>query len=179
MSAYVCLPDCTGHQQYCKRCTLGVWSRTRRQSQYIRHLPMSVGVARETRLDFLTPAARARFMRPPQTSWLCGCLWFSAVCIGFLALSRRTWGLWLLLGRCGWLHGWRLVGVYLERGLVGGGHGWVLVVGCGHMAHRGRRQDDGDDGEGGWWGRNGRVWLDCLPWYNYLAFDIIGGFIAF
>lgn len=32
----------------------------------------------------------------------------------------------------------------------------------------------GDDGEGGWKGRNGRVWLDCLPWYNYLAFDIIG-----
>ncbi|KAI0266458.1 cytochrome P450 monooxygenase [Gloeopeniophorella convolvens] len=32
----------------------------------------------------------------------------------------------------------------------------------------------GDDGEGGWRGRNGRVWLDCLPWYNYLAFDIIG-----
>lgn len=33
----------------------------------------------------------------------------------------------------------------------------------------------GDEGEGGWKGRNGRVWLDCLPWYNYLAFDIIGG----
>lgn len=32
----------------------------------------------------------------------------------------------------------------------------------------------GDDGEGGWKGRDGRVWLDCLPWYNYLAFDIIG-----
>ncbi|KAH8101888.1 cytochrome P450 monooxygenase pc-bph [Cristinia sonorae] len=32
----------------------------------------------------------------------------------------------------------------------------------------------GDDGEGGWKGRNGRVWFDCLPWYNYLAFDIIG-----
>lgn len=32
----------------------------------------------------------------------------------------------------------------------------------------------GDDGEGGWQGRDGRVWLDCLPWYNYLAFDIIG-----
>jgi len=32
----------------------------------------------------------------------------------------------------------------------------------------------GDDGEGGWTGRDGRVWLDCLPWYNYLAFDIIG-----
>ncbi|PSR74400.1 hypothetical protein PHLCEN_2v9908 [Hermanssonia centrifuga] len=32
----------------------------------------------------------------------------------------------------------------------------------------------GDEGEGGWKGQNGRVWLDCLPWYNYLAFDIIG-----
>ncbi|KAI0302392.1 cytochrome P450 monooxygenase pc-bph [Multifurca ochricompacta] len=32
----------------------------------------------------------------------------------------------------------------------------------------------GNDGEGGWRGRDGRVWLDCLPWYNYLAFDIIG-----
>ncbi|KAF9225866.1 cytochrome P450 [Gyrodon lividus] len=32
----------------------------------------------------------------------------------------------------------------------------------------------GDRGEGGWFGRNGRLWLDCLPWYNYLAFDIIG-----
>lgn len=32
----------------------------------------------------------------------------------------------------------------------------------------------GDDGEGGWYGRDGRLWFDCLPWYNYLAFDIIG-----
>ncbi|GBE89063.1 Benzoate 4-monooxygenase [Sparassis crispa] len=32
----------------------------------------------------------------------------------------------------------------------------------------------GTEGEGGWRGRDGRVWLDCLPWYNYLAFDIIG-----
>ncbi|KAH9976216.1 cytochrome P450 monooxygenase [Lactifluus volemus] len=32
----------------------------------------------------------------------------------------------------------------------------------------------GDDGEGGWRGHNGWVWLDCLPWFNYLAFDIIG-----
>lgn len=32
----------------------------------------------------------------------------------------------------------------------------------------------GPDGEGGWVGRDGRVWLDVLPWYNYLAFDIIG-----
>ncbi|KAK7039649.1 cytochrome P450 monooxygenase [Favolaschia claudopus] len=32
----------------------------------------------------------------------------------------------------------------------------------------------GDDGDGGWVGRAGRLWLDCLPWTNYLAFDIIG-----
>ncbi|KAI5116460.1 hypothetical protein M0805_005873 [Coniferiporia weirii] len=32
----------------------------------------------------------------------------------------------------------------------------------------------GDEGESGWKGRAGRLWLDCLPWYNYLAFDIIG-----
>ncbi|KAH8113979.1 cytochrome P450 monooxygenase pc-bph [Phellopilus nigrolimitatus] len=32
----------------------------------------------------------------------------------------------------------------------------------------------GDDGEGGWRGRDGRVCFNCLPWYNYLAFDIIG-----
>ncbi|KAJ7275607.1 cytochrome P450 monooxygenase [Mycena rebaudengoi] len=32
----------------------------------------------------------------------------------------------------------------------------------------------GTDGDGGWFGRDGRLWLDCLPWVNYLAFDIIG-----
>lgn len=48
----------------------------------------------------------------------------------------------------------------------------------------------GTEGEGGWYGRDDRLWLDCLPcmfWsfhcahhahnfsgYNYLAFDIIG-----
>ncbi|PBK99824.1 cytochrome P450 [Armillaria gallica] len=31
----------------------------------------------------------------------------------------------------------------------------------------------GEEGEG-WTGRDGRLWLDCLPWVNYLAFDIIG-----
>ncbi|KAJ6588602.1 cytochrome P450 monooxygenase pc-bph [Mycena capillaripes] len=34
--------------------------------------------------------------------------------------------------------------------------------------------ESGNDGDGGWVGRNGRLWLDCLPWTNYLAFDIIG-----
>ncbi|KAF8633143.1 hypothetical protein AX17_004644 [Amanita inopinata Kibby_2008] len=32
----------------------------------------------------------------------------------------------------------------------------------------------GNDGEGGWHGRDGHLWLDLLPWANYLAFDIIG-----
>ncbi|KAF7325708.1 Cytochrome P450 monooxygenase [Mycena kentingensis (nom. inval.)] len=34
--------------------------------------------------------------------------------------------------------------------------------------------ESGPEGEGGWVGRDGRLWLDCLPWVNYLAFDIIG-----
>jgi len=42
------------------------------------------------------------------------------------------------------------------------------------MCEEGAKGLKGDDGEGGWFGRNGRVWFDCLPWYNYLAFDIIG-----
>ncbi|KAF8888565.1 cytochrome P450 monooxygenase [Infundibulicybe gibba] len=28
--------------------------------------------------------------------------------------------------------------------------------------------------ECGWRGEGGRLWLDCLPWANYLAFDIVG-----
>ncbi|KAF8352010.1 cytochrome P450 monooxygenase [Amanita rubescens] len=32
----------------------------------------------------------------------------------------------------------------------------------------------GNDGEGGWEGRDGRLYLNVLPWVNYLAFDIIG-----
>ncbi|KAK0492671.1 cytochrome P450 monooxygenase [Armillaria luteobubalina] len=31
----------------------------------------------------------------------------------------------------------------------------------------------GDEGEG-WIGHDGQLWLDCLPWMNYLTFDIIG-----
>lgn len=26
----------------------------------------------------------------------------------------------------------------------------------------------GTEGESGWIGSNGRLWLDCLPWWNYL-----------
>ncbi|KAG0691553.1 cytochrome P450 [Suillus ampliporus] len=36
------------------------------------------------------------------------------------------------------------------------------------------KDQSGSEGEGGWFGKGGRLWLDCLPWYNYLAFDIIG-----
>ncbi|KAG1823417.1 cytochrome P450 [Suillus subaureus] len=36
------------------------------------------------------------------------------------------------------------------------------------------KNQSGTEGEGGWFGKGGRLWLDCLPWYNYLAFDIIG-----
>ncbi|EAU89384.1 cytochrome P450 monooxygenase pc-bph [Coprinopsis cinerea okayama7 len=31
----------------------------------------------------------------------------------------------------------------------------------------------GEEGEG-WRGEGDRLWLDCLPWANYLAFDIVG-----
>lgn len=37
----------------------------------------------------------------------------------------------------------------------------------------GVKGESGPEGQG-WSGAKGRVWLDCLPWYNYLAFDIIG-----
>lgn len=42
------------------------------------------------------------------------------------------------------------------------------------MCEDGGKGLSGEEGEGGWAGREGRVWFDCLPWYNYLAFDIIG-----
>ncbi|KAJ7095518.1 cytochrome P450 [Mycena epipterygia] len=32
----------------------------------------------------------------------------------------------------------------------------------------------GSEGEGGWAGYDGRLWLNCFPWMNYLAFDTIG-----
>lgn len=35
-----------------------------------------------------------------------------------------------------------------------------------------RREQQDDDKDV--FGRDGRVWFDCLNWYNYLAFDIIG-----
>jgi benzoate 4-monooxygenase len=37
-----------------------------------------------------------------------------------------------------------------------------------------RREPQDDDKQVFVFGRGGRVWFDCLNWYNYLAFDIIG-----
>lgn len=59
------------------------------------------------------------------------------------------------------------------------------------LCDKAAKGQSGDDGEGGWTGRDGRLWLDCLPCEshltsfdihlservvgaNYLAFDIIG-----
>ncbi|EPS94357.1 hypothetical protein FOMPIDRAFT_1134482 [Fomitopsis schrenkii] len=42
----------------------------------------------------------------------------------------------------------------------------------------GEKGGKGEEGEG-WYGRMGRVWMDCLPWLNYLAFDIIGMTLVF
>jgi len=41
------------------------------------------------------------------------------------------------------------------------------------LAEGGKKGLSGEEGEG-WSGKNGWVWFDCLPWYNYLAFDVIG-----
>ncbi|KAL5522614.1 hypothetical protein ACEPAG_8631 [Sanghuangporus baumii] len=38
----------------------------------------------------------------------------------------------------------------------------------------GQKGLSGTEGEGGWQGRLGRVWFNCMPWFNYWAFDIIG-----
>ncbi|KAK7461492.1 hypothetical protein VKT23_008666 [Stygiomarasmius scandens] len=32
----------------------------------------------------------------------------------------------------------------------------------------------GGEGENEWSGKDGRLWFNCLPWFNYLAFDFIG-----
>lgn len=44
----------------------------------------------------------------------------------------------------------------------------------GALCEGGAKGLSGNEGEGGWEGREGRVRYDCLPWYNYLAFDIMG-----
>jgi benzoate 4-monooxygenase len=49
-----------------------------------------------------------------------------------------------------------------------------LVAQWDKLSDGGIKNLSGKEGEGGWFGRDGRVWFDALPWYNYLAFDIIG-----
>ncbi|KAF8499897.1 cytochrome P450 monooxygenase [Hysterangium stoloniferum] len=49
-----------------------------------------------------------------------------------------------------------------------------LITQWDKLCEGGLQGRSGEDGEGGWVGRKGRVWFDVLPWYNYLAFDIIG-----
>ncbi|KAF5383993.1 hypothetical protein D9757_006970 [Collybiopsis confluens] len=42
------------------------------------------------------------------------------------------------------------------------------------LALKGGKGEEGQGQGGGWYGRDGRLWMDMLPWCNYLAFDIIG-----
>ena len=70
--------------------------------------------------------------------------------------------------------GWRRAG---EDGRKDGAGSERGVGGKGDVTAEigeGSGEGEGGEGEGGWRGRDGRVWFDCLPWYNYLAFDIIG-----
>jgi len=53
-------------------------------------------------------------------------------------------------------------------------HVLALVGQWDKLCEGGKKGVSGTEGEGGWRGKAGRVWFDCLPWYNYLAFDIIG-----
>ncbi|KAG7097714.1 hypothetical protein E1B28_005038 [Marasmius oreades] len=41
------------------------------------------------------------------------------------------------------------------------------------LCNKAVKGESGQEGDG-WFGKDGRLWLDCLPWCNYLAFDIIG-----
>ncbi|KAF9649772.1 cytochrome P450 monooxygenase pc-bph [Thelephora ganbajun] len=41
------------------------------------------------------------------------------------------------------------------------------------LVEGGKKGLSGKEGEG-WFGKDEWVWFDCLPWYNYLAFDVIG-----
>ena len=49
-----------------------------------------------------------------------------------------------------------------------------LVAQWDKLCDGGVKNLSGKEGEGGWFGKDGKVWFDVLPWYNYLAFDIIG-----
>ncbi|EJC97664.1 cytochrome P450 monooxygenase pc-bph [Fomitiporia mediterranea MF3/22] len=41
------------------------------------------------------------------------------------------------------------------------------------MCNRGKNGLSGTEGEGGWIGQGGRVWFDIMPWFHYLAFDVM------
>lgn len=61
------------------------------------------------------------------------------------------------------------------REYVGGLMGeWDRFCALAEAGENEGKEVGGEEGEGGWKGEGGRVWLDCLPWWNYLAFDIIG-----
>lgn len=49
----------------------------------------------------------------------------------------------------------------------------LLITQWDRLFEASKRGATGKEGEG-WNGDNGRLWLDCLPWVNYLAFDIVG-----
>ncbi|KAL5480884.1 hypothetical protein ACEPAI_9825 [Sanghuangporus weigelae] len=42
------------------------------------------------------------------------------------------------------------------------------------LCEGGQKGISGNDGAGGWEGRHGRVWFNCMPWFNFWAFDVIG-----
>ncbi|KAL5499106.1 hypothetical protein ACEPAH_1624 [Sanghuangporus vaninii] len=42
------------------------------------------------------------------------------------------------------------------------------------LGEGGKKGVSGTDGAGGWQGRHGRVWFNCMPWFNFWAFDVIG-----
>ncbi|KAL5522616.1 hypothetical protein ACEPAG_8633 [Sanghuangporus baumii] len=42
------------------------------------------------------------------------------------------------------------------------------------LCEGGRKGISGTDGTGDWHGRHGRVWFNCMPWFNFWAFDVIG-----
>ncbi|EJC97665.1 cytochrome P450 monooxygenase [Fomitiporia mediterranea MF3/22] len=42
------------------------------------------------------------------------------------------------------------------------------------MCDGGKEGLSGTESEGGWKRRGGQAWFDIMPWFNYLAFDIIG-----
>ncbi|KAI0314105.1 cytochrome P450 [Amylostereum chailletii] len=52
-------------------------------------------------------------------------------------------------------------------------HVTTLIRQWDRICEEGAKGKEGGEG-GGWVGHSGRAWFDCLPWFGYLAFDIIG-----